>query len=93
MKYFIEDGVYMRAGDTTRLYICKVEAGIAKLVEYLKNDAGYCISGNKYFLSLFGTPLTEFKSIMIDPDNYEQVGKLGINFSFNNSDMLECILG
>lgn len=83
MECFIEDGVYIRVGDNTHLYVCSVKHGVAKLIEYKLMDDGYGLTGNQYFLNFYRSTEADFKSYITNPANYEQAGRLKVNFSLD----------
>lgn len=80
MDCFVEGGVYVRAGNDTCLYVCSVEHNMAKLIEYIQLDESYKRTGNQYFLNYFRSLDADFKSYITNPANYEQIGKLNMNF-------------
>lgn len=80
MDCFKADGIYKRVGDDAHLYMCRVSHNMAKLIEYRVCGCKYVRTGNQYFLDLFTTELNTFKTYMINPNNYEQIGKRNVNF-------------
>lgn len=74
----------MRVGINTYLYVCLVRHGVAKLVEYKGSKSDWVATGTYYRLRSKWTENEDdefdFSNFMTNPNHYEQVGLLGVNF-------------
>ena len=84
MKNFKENAVYIRVGFNTYLYVCEVQHGMAKLVEYKGSINNWKATGNVYRLRDRWVENEEdsldFNNFITNPMVYEQVGVLDNNF-------------
>jgi len=89
---FIENGIYvLKSSDTMEsIFVCfSVNGGIGKIVEYRTDEprspkAIYEKTGNTYFLNCY--KVGDFKSLLLNIDNYDMVGMIGNNYYLSEDD-------
>jgi hypothetical protein len=84
---FLCDGVYMYKGMYDTIFVCIscFQQTIGKLVQYKRTTADIFEStGVSYFLNQYYED--DVKSLFLNPENYECIGKIGKNFEFSADD-------
>ena len=89
---FVENGIYVLKSSDTResIFVCfSVNGGIGKIVEYRTDNprspkAIYQNTGNTYFLNCYR--VGDFKSLILNIDNYDMIGMLGHNYTLSEDE-------
>jgi len=83
---FIEDCVYFFKGLNDTVFVCIscYEDAIGKLEQYRKNGDIFEKTGIAYFLSQ--CPDDSLKSLFINPEKYDLIGRIGFNFEFSKDE-------
>jgi hypothetical protein len=79
---FTEDNLYILNGVNDTIFLCENLKGIGKLVLFSKIKNRYVRTSVSYFLNTYIEG--DFKSILLNIENYELIGSINKNFTISD---------
>ena len=86
LEYFVSNGIYLLKNHYDCIFVClTTRSGLGKLVQYRKqSETMYEKTTVSYLIKYYEED--DVQSVFVDRENYEMIGRIGLNFKFSDDE-------